>query len=56
MNIHSASRHTVRSSGRDLTKEDFIDPEGKYNYANVTIVPYDTTSSYAYKKRYYTLV
>lgn len=56
MNIHSASSRIVRSGGRDLTKEDFVDPEGNYNYANVTIVPYNITSSYAYKKRYYTLV
>lgn len=56
MNIHSASSRIVRSGGRDLTQEDFVDPEGNYNYANVTIVPYNITSSYAYKKRYYTLV
>jgi len=52
-NIHSASRHTVRSGGRDLTKEDLIDAEGNYNYANVTIVPYNITSSYAYKRKHY---
>jgi hypothetical protein len=53
MNIHSAKRHTVRSAGRDLTKEDIMDADGNYNYSNVTIVPHNITSSYAYKRKHY---
>ena len=53
MNIHSAKRHTVRSGGRDLTKEDLIDADGNYNYSNVTIVPHNIASSYAYKRKHY---
>lgn len=52
-NIHSANRHTIRSAGRDLKKEDIIDTEGNYDYSNVTIVPHTISSSYAYKRKHY---
>lgn len=52
-NIHSANRHSVRSSGKQLRKDDIMDEAGVYNKDRVTIVPHIIRSSYAYKRKHY---
>lgn len=52
-NIHSANRHSIRTSGRDLTKDGLLDTEANYDYNKVTNVPHNISSSYAYHRKDY---
>lgn len=52
-NIHSANRHTVRTSRRATRRQDVMDAEGNFRDNRVTIVPHTIRSSYAYHRRHY---